>query len=103
MVGDLADTLEIDDSRIGGSAADDHARLALHGQTFHLVVIDPLVLFTNVVSDDLEITPAVGERMAVCEMYAVGKVHAHDRVDWFEHRGVEGHVSQRVGGWLDGS
>ena len=50
-IGDLAEALEIDDSRVGAGAGDDHLRLVLFRQPRHLVVVDALVFLAHSVGD----------------------------------------------------
>ena len=73
----------------------------LERQPLHLVVVDPLVLFADVVGDDVEVAAAVRERMAVREVAAVGEVHPHDGVARFEDGEVDGHVGLGAGVRLD--
>ena len=51
-IGDLAETREIDDARIGAAAGDDHLGLVLLGQPGQFVVIDALVLAAHAVGHD---------------------------------------------------
>ncbi len=80
-----ADAREVDDTRVGAGADDDHLRLVLVGEPVELVVIDPLVVFPHAVGDDRVQHPGEIERMAVRQVTTVREVHAEHRLARFQH------------------
>ena len=86
FMGDLRHTLEVDDARISGSAADDQLRLMLFRQLFHLVIIDGLSLRIDAVGDDVVQLAGEVRRAAMGQMAAVIQAHAHNRIARL-HRG----------------
>ena len=70
-VGDLAETLEIDDPRVCRAASDNELRLVFLSQPLHLLVIDIAGVAAHAIMDGVEpFAGKVGRR-------AVGKVAAH--------------------------
>ncbi len=91
------DPLEVDHARVGTRADHDHLRLVLVREAVELVVVDPLIVFTDAVRHDgVELSGEV-ERMAVSEVAAVRQVHAKDGVARLEEREVHRHVRLRAG------
>jgi hypothetical protein len=54
LIGDCAETGEIDDARIGAAAGDDQPRTVLLGQSLHLFEIDPRIFGAHAVMDSVE-------------------------------------------------
>ena len=97
LVGDLTETLEVNDTRISGRAADDHLRLAFLRGLKHLIIVDPMGLGVYAVADDVEVLAADIHRRAVSQVTALAEVHAHDGVAGLEHREIDDLVRLRAG------
>lgn len=80
LIADLAYSLKVDDSRIGGRAADYELGLALQSDFFGFVVVKQLRLPVHAVGHYVEVLARDVDGRAVREMSAVGEIHAHDRV-----------------------
>src|SRR6266566_1339793 len=90
----FADALEIDDTRIGTRASDDHFWLVLGGELLDLVVVDAFVFLFHPISYELVHATGKIQRMPVRQVAAVGKIHSQDYVVFLE----SGHVNGYVGG-----
>ena len=99
LVGDLAQTGEVDGARIGGRAGEDHAGLVLHGEAFDLVVVEAFGLGGDAVGHDVEEVAAEVHRMAVREVSAVVEAHGEHGVAGVQQREIHRHVrlAARVG------
>jgi hypothetical protein len=93
LVGDGAHPLEVPQARIGAGAADDHLGLFCDGGSFHLVVIDGLGVFADVVKGGVVELAAEAELVAVGQVAAMRKVEAEDGVAGLD----DGAVSRGVG------
>ena len=80
---------------------DDQLRPVLRGKTLELLVIDPLVVFSDAVRDDLVELAGEVERVAVREVAAVSEVHAEQRVSRLKQGDEHAHVGLRAGVRLD--
>ena len=89
LVGDLAQTGEIDNARISGGAGQDHARLAFHREFFDFVVIDHFGVFVDAVGNDIEEFAGEVHRMAVGQVSAVIQAHGEHRVAGVQQRDME--------------
>ena len=100
-VGDLAETGEIEEARIGRPTGDDELRPVLVGEFSDPVVVDQVVVLAHAVLDRVE--PFAGERRrrAVGEMTAGRQRQAEDRVAGFEQRHHDGRVRLRPRMGLD--
>src|SRR5262245_36938440 len=76
-VGDLAETPEVPDARIGGAARDDDLRLRLVGDALDFVIVDEVVLAADMVRRDLEPLSRHVDGRAMREMATGGKIEAH--------------------------
>ncbi len=76
LLGDLTNSLEVDDPRIRTRADHNHLGLVFVRQVGKLVVIDPLIVLSYAIRYDLvELTREI-ERVAMCQMSAMRKIHA---------------------------
>ena len=96
-VGHLTEAGKVDHSRIGAGAGDDHLGLAFLGNAHQIVVIDPLRLLRNAVGYDVEVLAGEVYRAAVCEMPAMGQVHAQNGVTGLQHGKIHGDIGLRAG------
>ena len=71
------------------------------GEAAHLVVINTLSLFIDIVGYEVEVLAGKVHRAAMGEVAAVGQAHAHHRVARLEQREVHGCVCLRAGMGLD--
>ena len=99
LIGDGAQTGEIDDPRIGRGAADDELGLVLDREFAEAVVVDGLGVLVHPVGHDLVLFAGLIERVAVGEVAAVGEIHAEHGVAGGKHREIDRHVGlgARVG------
>ncbi len=100
-VGDPAETLEVDDARVGAGAGHDHLGPNLDRQLLQGVVVDLLGHRIDAVGMDLEPLAAEVDRRAVGQVAAVGQVHAQDLVAHVQDGEVGGHVGLGAGVGLD--
>ena len=100
LVGDFAETAEIDDARIGRAAGDDHLGPVLFGEPFDLVHVDEMVLAADAIGHDLEPLARHVDRRAVGEMAAGGEVQPHEGIAGLhqrhEHFGIGGGAGMRL-------
>ena len=94
LVGDLAETPEVDDARIGRAAGDDHLGAVLAGELRHLLHVDPVVVAAHAIRHHLE--PLAGH----VDGRAVGQVPAGGEVE--PHEGVAGRHQRHEGGGVGG-
>ena len=91
-VGDPAELGEVELPGVRGPAGNDQRRLVLQGQGLDLGHVDPVVLFTDLVRDDVVEPAGEVDLHAVRQVPAVGQVQAHDGVartdQGVHHRGV---------------
>ena len=83
-------------ARVRRGAGDDELRTMLLGEALHRVVVDRLGFRMNSVRHDIEVTPAVRERVTVREVSTVRQVHSHDRVARLQHGEINGHIRLRA-------
>jgi hypothetical protein len=88
-------------TRVGAGAHHDHLRLVLVRQPFHLVVVDPLIVFPHAIRNDRVQLAGEVQRMAVREVAAVREVHAEHGVAGLEQREIHRHVRLRARMGLD--
>ena len=62
LLGNLAETREVDDAGICGSSGDDELRLAFHSSLFESIVVDDFAAFGNTVGNNVEILTAHVDR-----------------------------------------
>ena len=86
FLGNLAESLELDRTRIGARPRDDHPRPQLLGFRAHGVVVDPPRLGIHPISGELEEDPREILGMSVGEVAAVVQVHGEDGVARREER-----------------
>src|SRR5690606_6356488 len=91
LVGDLAETGEIQDLGVGGEAGDDHLRLVLDGQALDFVVGDEAFV-GDAVLDGVVRLAGGGALGAVGGVAAVGRAHAQDGVTGVQQGQVAGGV-----------
>ena len=96
LIGNGAQLVKLDRSRISGGAGNDQLRLAFQCDAADLVIVDLFRLGRNAVGNKIEIGAAHVHGAAVGQMAAVGEAHAHDRVPGLEHREVDRHVGLRA-------
>ena len=92
LVGDGAQTLEIDRPGVCGGTTDDELRLVLERELAQALVVDGLGLLVDPVGNDLELLARVVERMAVGEVTSMGEVHTKQGVTRLHDRQVDTHV-----------
>ena len=80
LVGDLSETFEIDDARIGGAAGDDHGGLVFPGERFDLVEVDLMRVRTDAVLDGVEPFARKVRSGAMGEVAAGIQAHAENGV-----------------------
>ena len=80
FIGDLAELGKVDGAGVGAGAGDDQFRLVLEGEAAHLVVVDALGLFIEVVGHEVEVLAGEVDGAAVGKVAAVGKAHAQHGV-----------------------
>ena len=80
LVGDLAETAEIDDARISRGAGDDHLGPVLFRQPLDFLHVDQMVIAPHTVGHRLEPAPRQIDRRAVGEMAAGGEIEPHEGV-----------------------
>src|SRR5688572_18789728 len=98
---DLANTFEVDRSRIGGCSADQKFWLVLFSDTLELVVIDLLRLAIHAIVSDLVINPRKIQWVPVRQMPAVREVHPENLIPMLERRQQHRHVRLCTGVRLD--
>ena len=79
-IGNLTEALEVDDTRIGGTAGDDELRLVLLGKTLDLVIVDQVGVSRHAILNRVEPFAGFVRRCAMGQVAARGKTHAHDRL-----------------------
>ena len=91
-IGDPAEPGEVELAGVRGPAGDDQGRPVLPGQAFDLGHVDPVVLFADLVRDDVVEPAGEVDLHAVRQVPAVRQVQAHDGVartdQGVHHRGV---------------
>ena len=91
-IGDPAELREVQLPGVRGPAGHDQRRLVLLGQALDLGHVDPVVLFADLVRDDVVQPAGEVDLHAVGEVAAVRQVQAHDGVartdQGVHHRGV---------------
>ena len=80
LVGNLPESLKINDPGIGGGAGNDHLGLALFGQVADLVIVDAVGFGVHAIGDNLVVDPRIVHGAAVGQVAAVVQVHSHDGV-----------------------
>ena len=101
LVGNLTEALEVDHPGIGGRPRDDHAGLALLGDTLHLVVVNDAALLVHAVGHHVEILAGVVYRASVGQMPAVVQVHAQHSVPGLAQGHIDGVIGLGAGVGLD--
>ena len=96
-VGNLAETLEIKNLRIGGKAGDDHLRLVLAGHALQRVVINQAGFQVKAVVNGVVQPAGKADRRAVRQMAAVAKIHAEYRVARVKQGEEDGSICLRAG------
>ena len=89
---DFADAFEVDDARVGRSAADEQFRFVLFSNALQFVVIDLLRLAGDAVVGNLVTDAGKVHRMTVCEMAAVRKVHTQNLIAILNRGEIDRHV-----------
>ena len=97
LPGDLAEGLEVDGARVGGSSGNDQAGPIAQHRVAHHVEVDAAVRFAHAVGSDLEEAAAEVDGRAVGEVAAVAEVHPHDGVAGIQEGEVGGHVGLGAG------
>jgi hypothetical protein len=99
-VGDLAESAEVNDARIGRAAGDDHFGPMLFGEPLDLLHVDEVIVAAHAVGHDLEPAARHVDRRAVSEMAAGGEVQPHEGVAGLhqrhEHFGIGGGAGMRL-------
>ena len=90
---DLADSFEVDDSRISARSTDDQSRFGLARQLFELIVVDSLGVFFHTVRLDVVYPAREIQRVPMCQMSAVGQIHPENRIS----RLTDSHVDSNIG------
>src|SRR5271157_2787862 len=80
FVGNLPHPDEIDESRIGASTTNDELWPLALGNALQIVVINGFGFIGNAVGNDLVGLAGKVQRMAVCEVSAMGEIQAENRV-----------------------
>ena len=93
FMSDLGHFAEVDLSRIGGSARNDHLRPVLPGQAADFLVIDQAGFFVYAVGHKMKILAAQIHGASVGQMAAVGQVHPQHHVAGLQH----GEINRRIG------
>ena len=88
------DALEVDDARIGAGARNDHLRFVLVRELFDFVVVDAFVFFAHTIRDEFVHAPGKIQRVAMCQVAAMGEIHTQHGVAGLQR----GHVDRDVGG-----
>ena len=73
---DFRDPREIDDSRVGACAGNDHLRLMFSRQPLDFVVVDRFGIFGHTVGDEFVGLARKIKGMAVRQVAAMRKIHA---------------------------
>ena len=97
FVGNLPHAREINDSRIGAAAADDHLGALFFGKLFQVVVIDGLGFLGHAVGNDAISLAGEIQVMPVSEVSAMRQVQTENGVAGLQHCGVGFHVGLRSG------
>ena len=100
-VGDLAKGAEVDDTRIGRAAGNDHLRLVLLRELAHFVHVDSVVVAAHAIGHRLEPLARHVDRRAVAEMAAGGEVQPEEGVARLHQRKERCDVGRRPGVRLD--
>ena len=82
LICNLAETLEINRSRISTCTCNDQLRLCLHCDLFELVIVDKSVVIYSV-RNNVEIQTGEVDWASVSQMTTITQVHTHNRVAWF--------------------
>ena len=85
-IGNLAESLEVPEARIGAAAGDDQLRLHLLGLPRDRIHVDDLVFATYSIVRGLEPLARHVDGRAMGEMAAGGEVEAHEGVPWPQQR-----------------
>ena len=101
LVGNLPESLEVDDPGIGGGAGHDHLGLVFLGQVPDLVVVDAMALGVHAVGNDVIVETREVHGAAVGEVSAVVQVHAQNRVADLAQGLINGKVGRRAAVGLD--
>ncbi len=97
LVGDLAETCEVELARVGRPASDDELRLGLEGEALDLVHVDPVRLGIDLVGGDLVETAGDVELHAVAQVATVCERQAEDAIARLEQRVEDGGVRLGAG------
>ena len=100
LVGDLTETWEVEDLRVGGETGHDHFRLVLDRQALDFVVVDQAVGIDTVLNGVVQLAGG-GNAGTVGQVAAVGQAHAQDGVAALQQGQVNGRVGLGTGVWLD--
>ncbi len=100
-IGDLPEAREVEMTRVGRPAGDDHLRPVRLGELLDLVHVDQRGLAVDVVGDDVVQPPGDVDLHPVREVAAVGELEPHERVARGEQRVVDGRVGLGAGVRLD--
>ncbi len=103
LVGDLAERLEVERSRIGGGAGPEDLRPVLLRELSHLVHVDAVILAAHAVRHALEVLARDRDGVAVREVAAGREAEAHHDVARLAEGEVHGEVRRaaRVGLHVD--
>ena len=101
LVGDGAETGEVQHLRIGGEAGDDHLRLMLHGQALDFVVVDQAGNVVDAVLHGVVDLAGEADAGAVGQVAAVGQAHAQHAVARVQQGHIHGGVGLAAGVRLD--
>ena len=96
LVGDPAESGEVDDARIGAVAADDQPGSVLESQSADLVVVDRLGVAAHVVRHGIVDHAREVQRQAVRQVAAVRELHGQERVARLEQREQRRQVRRRT-------
>ncbi|MNM14001.1 hypothetical protein D3C81_242030 [compost metagenome] len=100
LVGDLAETGEVEGFRVGGEAGHDHFRLMLDGQALDFVVVDQAVGIDAVLHGVVQLAGGA-DLGAVGQVPAVGQAHAQQGIAGLQQRQVDRRVGLRARVRLD--
>ena len=92
FVGRLAESSEIDDTRIGAGSGHNHGGFMLPGHFFHLLVIDAPRFALHTVKNHLKQASRKIDRAAVRKVSAVGKIHTQNGIAGLQVGKVGGHI-----------
>ncbi len=97
LVGDRAETGEVDDPRVGRAAGDDDFRLVLERQPLDLVEVDQGIVAPDAVLNGMQPLAGDRRRRPVREVAAGGERHAQQRFARLHQREIDGAVGLRAG------